>query len=802
MYAPPCNQRSRVGGCDVRGSSRRFPSTAVGSGRSRPSVGASGSRSSPSTTAAGPATHASRASENAHVTVSVTDTKFPLVAETATSLGHVIATIENGASAHIIWSDGPTPPEVYPKLKGYQKVNNFPASGEISRKDLLALNLAKMESVAPDEYQFAPKSWVIPANLSTFERQCASARRRKGHDNTMPVYIVKPVNSAMGRGIRLVRDAVHLSSVLPKGESAIVQEYIDRPLLIDGFKFDLRIYVLVLSVDPLRVFLYDDGLVRCSTTPYEAPDAGNIDDLFMHLTNYSINKYSDSFDEAESDSEGSKRTLQWLFKWLSKQGKDPSNVWDSISDVVLKTLIAGLPQNQHAASLIPNHSDPSRTHPTDASKCFAIYGFDVLLDEDLKAYVIEVNRSPSYGATSDLDREVKSGVIKSTMKLLKPSAGKKRATVSTTRERSRARLFASDGGMSMKPRRATRGVGGNRSGVSVDKAILDALEKKRCEWEDANCGQFHRIFPVESSSHPWEGMSKAVAPSAKIEVAAKRYSRLIDLSQKIFLGDVRPSGTAAPPVFNLGPPPRVVVQSVADMLSATAATDTAALPTLASRGSKRCSGARPGSRGGPRTSRTGQRRPVSSRSRYSSDGTRTLGVQGCIQLTADEFARAEYACKVEGGAEKAVARADIAQVNDNWVAHRCELSTMYLRRLSPEARTYFLHALTAVIQQTASSVSAVVGNDGNARVQHLLQGIHKAMRWNKGAGLWNLTDGQTLDWDRVGSMLLLGDLTESEMAFCVKVLRLCRNALIAMYLSSNHDGATVSESEPTSLDRS
>ena len=138
-------------------------------------------------------------------------------------------------------------------------------------------------------------------------------------------------------------------------------------------------------------------------------------------------------------------------------------------------------------------------------------------------YVIEVNRSPSYGATSDLDREVKSGVIKSTMKLLKPSAGKKRATVSTTRERSRARLFASDGGMSMKPRRATRGVGGNRSGVSVDKAILDALEKKRCEWEDANCGQFHRIFPVESSSHPWEGMSKAVAPSAKIEVAAKRY---------------------------------------------------------------------------------------------------------------------------------------------------------------------------------------------------------------------------------------------------------------------------------------
>jgi hypothetical protein len=278
---------------------------------------------------------------------------------------------------------GPTPPDVYSKLRGYQKVNNFPASGEISRKDLLATNLAKMETVAPEEYNFAPKSWVVPANASAFKRHCGVARR---HTTEPPMYIVKPVNSAMGRGIRLVRDAGHLAATQPKGESAVVQEYIDRPLLIDGFKFDLRIYVLVLSFDPLRVFLYDDGLVRFSTTKYEAPSTHNLDDLFMHLTNYSINKNSDTFDDTRSEGEGSKRTLQWLFRWLSGQGKNPAAVWDSISDVVIKTLIAGLPQNRHATGLIPNHSDPTKTHPADASKCFAVYGFDVLLDENLKAY--------------------------------------------------------------------------------------------------------------------------------------------------------------------------------------------------------------------------------------------------------------------------------------------------------------------------------------------------------------------------------------------------------------------------------
>ena len=71
----------------------------------------------------------------------------------------------------------------------------------------------------------------------------------------------------------------------------IVQEYCDKPFLIDGFKFDLRIYVLVTSCDPLRVFLYNDGLVRLSTEPYASPQDTNIEQLYMHLTNYSINKH-------------------------------------------------------------------------------------------------------------------------------------------------------------------------------------------------------------------------------------------------------------------------------------------------------------------------------------------------------------------------------------------------------------------------------------------------------------------------------------------------------------------------------
>ena len=64
--------------------------------------------------------------------------------------------------------------------------------------------------------------------------------------------------------------------------------YLAEPLLMDGFKFDLRVYVLITCVEPLRVHIYRDGLVRLSTQEYVDPTPENVKDLYMHLTNYSV----------------------------------------------------------------------------------------------------------------------------------------------------------------------------------------------------------------------------------------------------------------------------------------------------------------------------------------------------------------------------------------------------------------------------------------------------------------------------------------------------------------------------------
>ena len=85
---------------------------------------------------------------------------------------------------------------------------------------------------------------------------------------------------------------LYRSSEAERPDNYVVQEYLNKPLLIDKMKFDLRLYVLILGVDPLRVLLFKDGLARLATDAYKQPSDENISNMQMHLTNYAINKNS------------------------------------------------------------------------------------------------------------------------------------------------------------------------------------------------------------------------------------------------------------------------------------------------------------------------------------------------------------------------------------------------------------------------------------------------------------------------------------------------------------------------------
>ena len=181
------------------------------------------------------------------------------------------------------WIDGPIFTSLLHKMKLYQRTNHLPDVFALARKNLLAKNLNLMQKALPNEYNFFPQTWVLPSDSKSFKDQFNGKRSK--------TFIIKPEYNCQGVGIFLTRNY----DWLIQGEHYVAQKYLHKPLLIEGLKFDLRIYVLVTGVSPLRCFIYKEGLARFATEQYKSPMGSNLNNLCMHLTNYAINKEADAF---------------------------------------------------------------------------------------------------------------------------------------------------------------------------------------------------------------------------------------------------------------------------------------------------------------------------------------------------------------------------------------------------------------------------------------------------------------------------------------------------------------------------
>ncbi|XP_071383332.1 tubulin polyglutamylase TTLL11 [Centroberyx affinis] len=317
------------------------------------------------------------------------------------------------------------------------QVNKFPGMIEMLRKINLSRAVRTMQELFPEEYDFYPRSWILPEEYQQFSAQI---RMVKENDATVnPTFIVKPDGGSQGDGIYLIRDPSDLKLMASsQAKQAVVQEYIHKPLLIDKLKFDIRLYVLVKSLEPLEIYIAKEGLTRFCTEPYQEPSQKNLSHVFMHLTNYSLNVHSGNFVHSDSLSTGSKRTLSSVLYRLAAKGVDIKKVWSDIISLVIKTVIAVVPELKvfYQADIPPGKPGPT---------CFQILGFDILLMKNLKPVLLEVNSNPSMRieheqevapgvfeyVPSPVDEEVKVGVIRDTLRLMDP--GHKKPSLSQAR---------------------------------------------------------------------------------------------------------------------------------------------------------------------------------------------------------------------------------------------------------------------------------------------------------------------------------------------------------------------------------
>lgn len=369
----------------------------------------------------------------------------------------------------LCWMDTGVTPEVVAKLKAYQKINHFPNTSCITRKNKLGRNLTRMRKMFKKDYNFFPPTWTLPGEWDEFKAELSQGKGR--------TYIVKPESMSQGKGIFLTKTFDRID----QGTRCVVQRYVRKPYLIEGLKFDLRIYVLVYGCDPLRVYLFKEGLARFSTNEYARPSKDNMQNLYMHLTNYAINKTNTNFvfnSDANNPTTGHKRSLSFVWNYIDAHGGNSKSVQRKIQRAIVKTLCAVQPQLARCfRSCQPTHFENSM--------CFEILGFDILLDHRLKPWLLEVNHSPSFHTDTPFDRKVKTELIADTIRLL----GLDPAHRIVHAEKEQARLNA---------RVYTRTI--------QDKLTREEREEtrerrmaERDKYEDRNSGGFARIYPDEKT---------------------------------------------------------------------------------------------------------------------------------------------------------------------------------------------------------------------------------------------------------------------------------------------------------------
>ncbi|XP_076201252.1 tubulin polyglutamylase TTLL5 isoform X6 [Aptenodytes patagonicus] len=297
----------------------------------------------------------------------------------------------NSSDYNLMWTGSHLKPYLLRSLTDIQKVNHFPRSYELTRKDRLYKNVSRMQLAHGFKtFHILPQTFILPTEYQDF---CNTYSKDRGP------WIVKPVASSRGRGVYLINNPNQI--VLE--DNILVSRYISNPLLIDDFKFDVRLYVLVTSYDPLVIYLYEEGLARFATVRYDQASK-NIKNQFMHLTNYSVNKKSGDYvscDDPEVEDYGNKWSMSAMLRYLKQEGRDTAALMASVEDLIIKTVVSAELAIATACKTFLSHR----------GSCFELYGFDVLIDDTLKPWLLEVNLSPSLACDAPLDLKIKASML-------------------------------------------------------------------------------------------------------------------------------------------------------------------------------------------------------------------------------------------------------------------------------------------------------------------------------------------------------------------------------------------------------
>ncbi|KAH9258243.1 hypothetical protein BASA81_003292 [Batrachochytrium salamandrivorans] len=267
------------------------------------------------------------------------------------------------------------------QTKRYQKINRVQGLRKVLwSKDSFCETVSNSARGLPVFTRYIFDCWIFPRE---YPQALAYAQKNPGLQ-----YIVKPLSMGGGMGISVVDGEKGLHK--ERRRTHIVQSYLKNPMLINQKKWDLRTYVLVTSVVPLRAYVYSRGLVRFASSVYD-PTAKGGGKKTQFLTNTSINKHYVR--------KGNVTDITWDFERLKQH-------LDSLAPGTHAKLLGRM---QAAISVVLLSAERSWRKYFDSlggemcGNCYQLMGVDLIVDDELKPRVIEVNGQPSMQLTKSED---------------------------------------------------------------------------------------------------------------------------------------------------------------------------------------------------------------------------------------------------------------------------------------------------------------------------------------------------------------------------------------------------------------
>ena len=288
----------------------------------------------------------------------------------------------------------------YDRLEPYQLINHFPAETCIINKGRLTRTLAAYARQGEGENlpvsEFYPESYrlFVPGERAAFFAQLPEKDEREN------VWIYKPGNESRGRGIRIMWEFDELrreyawwedEPIREKELQGIIQRYIKNPLLLDGRKSEIRVYWLVLNLDPLMVLVYPEATVRLNSLPFKLDD---FDNQLVHVTNVYQQKNHPDYDPD--------LVLKWSFERLGEYVHRDLGITgpNYLSEQLRPRIREILATVSYAA-----RDKLAKRYP-EQGDCFALFGADLIIDDQLRPWLSEVQKGPGLSFDDEVKRKV------------------------------------------------------------------------------------------------------------------------------------------------------------------------------------------------------------------------------------------------------------------------------------------------------------------------------------------------------------------------------------------------------------